>query len=247
MPTASCHDLPLLAVLERLAVPLQRERRRSDVERLSSWLDLSAALELYALLQTSAAASIRISSCEAGGGEAMVAEVEQIRSRLKAACTAADHTSGFASALHEALQQAVASADHAPLQRYHVLQQRTMATHIAGLRQRVRQLLQQSVPALQQLAAFDAVLGQGFSAREEDLLARLPQLLAARFGELLRSARDEGDLFAHHEADPQPSDQVWLSQLGKEVEQMLHAEIDFRLMPVVALLDAYREQVNGWE
>ena len=108
--------------------------------------------------------------------------------------------------------------------------QRCLAVHkamdnaIGALRQRVRDAVAAASPALAHLATLDVVMEDVVGGRERALLAQLPGLLAQRYERL------------------QAEDAEHLSpRFQRELQQLLEAELDFRLHPVEGLLDALRQ------
>ncbi|HQV09463.1 MAG TPA: DUF3348 family protein [Thauera sp.] len=116
--------------------------------------------------------------------------------------------------------------------------------------------------ALRQLAALDAVLDQALAAREASLLATVPVLLGKRFAQFFEAHRREreaapdvagqaatGGAAATGEGAPgagaSPDDPArwmqpggWLVRFCAEMQRVLLAELDLRLMPVAGLVAA---------
>jgi hypothetical protein len=103
-----------------------------------------------------------------------------------------------------------------------------MEISVDALREHVRQQLAQSTPEMAQLAATDAVMDGLFGLREERLLATVPTFLKARFVAMRQQA-----------AAAEPSDDMqWLNRFAAEFEQILLAELDLRLQPVMGLIES---------
>jgi hypothetical protein len=109
-------------------------------------------------------------------------------------------------------------------QRYLSLQ-KVMENGVAPLRQRVREAVACTSPDLAQLAALDVLMEDVVGQRERALLARVPSLLERRY-ERLQSEVDTTEL------NP---------RFQRELQQLLEAELAFRLQPVEGLLDALRQ------
>jgi Protein of unknown function (DUF3348) len=118
-------------------------------------------------------------------------------------------------------------ADYAPYRRHCTAVQQLMEADIGALRVRARAVLAQLSPALQRLAALDAVMDGVVSSHEQQALARLPSLLERRFTRLRQA----------HEAGAAPG---WLHHFRADLRQALRAELDLRLQPAEGLLDALR-------
>ncbi len=117
----------------------------------------------------------------------------------------------------------------APFRLHHANQQRAMAQRLASLRDGLRKALKSRTPALARLAALDAVLEQALAEPERQKLAVLPSMLVRRVA-VLRAAQPDGD------AD-WPF-QGWRQGVWAELQQVLQAELDLRLQPVLGLLEA---------
>jgi hypothetical protein len=101
---------------------------------------------------------------------------------------------------------------------------RAMDNAIGALRQRVRDAVAAASPALAHLATLDVVMEDVVGGRERALLAQVPGLLAQRYERL--QAEDAEHL---------------TPRFQRELQQLLEAELDFRLHPVEGLLDALRQ------
>jgi hypothetical protein len=108
-------------------------------------------------------------------------------------------------------------------------QQRRMALSVEALRGHVRQRMASCTPAMAQLATLDAAMEPLFGSREQRLLATtLPTCLRARFTALRQAAR----------LTDTPDDLRWLQTFAAEFEQVLLAELELRLQPVMGLIEA---------
>lgn len=108
-----------------------------------------------------------------------------------------------------------------PYHRYYLAMQGEMEGAVRLLRVRTRNALAATTPAGAALAALDAALEAALAERERTLLAEVPQLLADRF-EALQQAGGHG--FVH------------------ELRELLLAELELRLLPVVGLIEAQEQQ-----
>lgn len=150
-------------------------------------------------------------------------------------------------------------------QRYSTLQQ-TMETNIGGLRRRLRGVLAAASPALNRLAVVDAAMEQALNTRERTLLAGIPGLLEPHFDRVRRA----GQVAAEPDQDVAPnvapvaeaskakaSDATgsapkkavdkpmftvgpWLEVFRQDMQSVLLAELEIRLEPIEALLEALR-------
>lgn len=121
-----------------------------------------------------------------------------------------------------ALADVDVGAGYGPCRRLHMEQQRRMESRIGALRSQVREALAGASPRLRQLARLDATMQQAFGEREQRLLATLPTLLEQRFEHL-------PDAFVH----------LW--------RQVLLAELETRLLPVVGMIEAFSREDAQWQ
>jgi hypothetical protein len=146
-------------------------------------------------------------------------------------------------------------------QRYSTLQQ-TMETNIGGLRRRLRSVLAATSPALNRLAVVDAAMEQALTARERTLLAGIPGLLEPHFDRVRRAGQVAADPAPDgvlpavapgaKGADTEGSDPKkavdkpmftvgpWLDVFRQDMQSVLLAELEIRLEPIEALLEALR-------
>ena len=123
--------------------------------------------------------------------------------------------------------------------------QRAMAAVIAPLRGRVRQALTALSPALGRLAALDAVFDEALRDRERQLLSTVPLLLEQHF-ERLRRAHSTTRFQA--QGSPAAADSRsparWLAEYGRDMQQVLLAELDIRLQPIEGMVEAIGHEIT---
>lgn len=252
----------LVRILAELTVADVADAKQTFAERLGEWLDFKDALALYSALNSAAGRS----PPKATPAAALRAQLAQVRGDLAAAVAAAGavQPGGTNLALPTPLPNAApeSAADFAPFHRYYLAHQRAMAGAIGPLRASARAVLSGQSAALKQLAALDAVLDQALAAREASLLATVPVLLGRRFAQLCEAHQREreaasdtarqavaGGPAATGEgaagAGAPPDDPArwmqsggWLARFCAEMQRVLLAELDLRLMPVVGLVAA---------
>ena len=193
--------------------PESAEPARADVaERLGQWLNVADAIALRTLHQTLPAVKAR----PRARGEALpgAADLQAELQRVR-----------------QALERAITRHDadlcehEFALVHQHVLDlQRHMDMRIDALRDHVRSTLSKMSVPVAQLAALDASLQQLLGGREQHLLSTLPSFLKARFARLRQA--------------PNPAPHTVLTA---ELHTLLRAELDLRLQPVQALIEAYRQ------
>jgi hypothetical protein len=141
-------------------------------------------------------------------------------------------------------------ADFTPCRRQLTAHQRTMTERIATLRADVRLALTNQSAALGQLAAVDAVMDDALAAREKHVLSLVPALLERRFDQLRRAnpaAAEPAAASAAAPADPGPTaaavaaPPAWRIACGREMQDVLLAELDLRLQPVHGMIEALEQ------
>lgn len=225
--SALAHLLAGWGVLEAPAAP------PAFVEGLGHWLDWTHAIPLHAALVTDAPAP-----ASRAAGSAM-AEVEALRDALVRGITdeggppeARRRRGPPVPPLREPpAPVAPPSLDVSTYRRRHADQQRAMDVALEALRERLRDRLAGRSAAGARLAAVDAVMARALAPREQTLLGLLPTLLERRF-EQLRAAQAA--------ADPSPST-AWLDDFQLDLQRLLLAELELRMLPLVGLAEALAE------
>jgi hypothetical protein len=247
LPRTRFNSSRLVRVLTGLAVTDAPESKQPFAERLGQWLDFSDALSLFSALNAGA------SEVQLAAPSPESATVRKAFARVRGALADSMTTDAVlkpgksrvelpAPAPHASVESA---ADFAPYHRYYLAHQRDMSASIGPLRATVRAALSRHSPALKRLAALDAVLDHAWAARERDLLATVPGLLARRFEQLYN---------AHQamQVDAQTADRPdrwmqpggWLAVFCRELQAVLLAELDLRLQPVAGLIAALDHEVT---
>ncbi len=196
-------------------------------ERLGLWLNAFDAIGL----QRSQQAIRQICTVAPPAGdappvrpEALVADLQRVRTTLAAAIAQDPRT------------LALTPHGSKPWQQRHLELQRQMEQMIEPLRDHVRQALARVSPRLRQLAALDAAMAQVLAAREQALLPTAAALLERRFVQLRAAA--EKDAAA-------PEAHGWLQDFAGEWRQVLLAELDLRLEPVLGLIEALANELKN--
>jgi hypothetical protein len=231
------------------------EASRQDVaERLGLWLGVFDGITLHAAHQSiKTLDEEKPSDVRLARTFALEEEFHRVRTALVNAITASSASPAGAKRVRNPILQPevvtktdAGDAGYAPYRQRYLDQQRQMALRIDALRVHVRQAIAKVSPQLGQLASFDAVMDQMLGGREKKLLATVPVLLERRFGHLrkthqlrLAAAQQQDDpvLWA-----PQPGG--WLDVFGKELQEVLLAELEVRMQPVVGLIEAFSNEVK---
>ena len=239
----------LIRLLARLTDAEVPESRQSPSDRLSLWLGWTDAIALSTALNRAPVSAPAGARPEEGAG---AQESARVRASLEQAIAGPKPTAGSRQRgdLRAPPQDKSKAAEYAEWatyrQRYMSLQQ-TMEMSIGTLRIRLRAMLAASTPEMTQLAVLDAVMEQGLSARERSLLAGVPKLLEGHFTRLREAEQAAlADAAAAPEGDAavRPllvAPGTWLEVFRKDMQTILHAELDIRFQPIEGLLAALRD------
>ncbi|HEX5312001.1 DUF3348 family protein [Aquabacterium sp.] len=223
----------LVRLLSDLACVEGEDSRQDVAERLSHWLDAVSAVRLDGALQSIQAYARQKGVASMGAaGPLPVAELEQALQRMRLGLM-----QGFGSAaLNLAALPHEGEPDYGPYYQRYLELQRQMESKVAALRAQLRQALSRGSVAQRQLAALDAVMEQMLGPRQQKLWTSVPVYLERRF-EQLRQTR-------HADGDAGGSPQAWQVTFGRQWQELLQAELQARLEPVMGLLEAARQEVR---
>ena len=137
--------------------------------------------------------------------------------------------------------KAEALKTYEPYQRFYSMHQAEMAGSIQALRLGVRASISGVSSDLRQLAELDQIINDSIAAHNGKLFNVTPKLLQQRFKELL-SAHQQSQ---GSQDTTEPLDWLrpgaWLTVFYKELQELLLAELDVRLQPVLGLLEALND------
>ena len=250
LPRTRFNSSRLVRVLTDLAVTDVPESKQSFAERLGQWLDFTDGLSLYSALNAGMAGAPEVQSASPSPESATARKAfERVRGALVDSIASDGGLGSGKSRIELPTPAPDASvenaADFAPYHRYYLAHQRDMIASIGPLRTTVRADLSRHSPALKRLAVLDAVMDQALTARERNLLATVPALLARRF-EHLYTAHQATLAEAQTADDPrrwmQPGG--WLAAFCREMQAVLRAELDLRLQPIAGLIAALDQEVT---
>ena len=213
-------------------------------EKLGLWVSFTDAIALsavHSLPQASTPAQVPQRSAKVVDIEN---EVTSARTALTNLITQRDRLAGDKAhiKLPEPPDTApVGAAAYEPYRRFYMAHQREMEATLSPLRAKVRAVLAQAAPALQQLATLDAALDSILYEREAKLLTKVASLLQKRFMHLLK---------AHQQAVQADTsalwmkDGAWLTHFCHDLQTVLLSELDLRLQPTLGLLEAYKNEAK---
>ena len=139
-----------------------------------------------------------------------------------------------------------------PYHRFYAAHQRALDARIQTLQLRVREVLTGRSAELARLAAMDAAMRDIVSPHTRTSLAVIPQLLSKRFDALVNAYRSTQATPVDREADLLPEEDKlkawtrpdgWLGTFCHDMQQLLLAELDLRLVPILGLVEAVDEEV----
>jgi len=236
----------LIRLLARLTDAEVPESRQSPSDRLSQWLGWTDAIALSTALNRAPVAAPAGARPDDGAG---AQESARVRASLEQAIagpkpTAANRQRGDLRAPPQDKRKAAEYAEYATYRQRYVSLQQTMEMSIGTLRIRLRAMLAATTPEMTQLAVLDAVMEQGLSARERSLLAGVPKLLEGHFTRLRDAEQAALTASADGDAAERPlpvAPGTWLEVFRKDMQTVLHAELDIRFQPIEGLLAALRD------
>lgn len=117
--------------------------------------------------------------------------------------------------------------DYSALRERYLLMQRSIQGTTGKLRGELRDHLALASPELARLAEVDGVMEGALSPREQRLLGGVPALLESRFEKARKGAEEAGGTTG-----------IWLDLFIREMQDILHAELDVRFQPLEGLLTA---------
>ena len=140
-----------------------------------------------------------------------------------------------------------------PYHRFYSSHQRQFESKIQSLQLKARDALTGASAELAQLAALDAAVRDTLSGHTRKQLAVVPRLLGKRFDFLLQEHRQlQAESSPEGSEDP-PEEEIlktwtrpdgWLGRFCGEMQGLLLAELEFRLLPVLGLVEAANEQLG---
>lgn len=213
-------------------VPAACEAARQDVpERLGEWLSAFDSVKLDGALQAIASYGAQQAARQrTSPRQAAVSTVDAIA--LATLCRRVN--TEMAGQIAQALDALEATASTEPgLQAYGPVHQRYLAlqkqmeSRVSACRAQVRQVLSKGSSRLRQLAALDGVMGEMLAEREHKLLAAVPVYLERRFAQVQQ---------------PDADHQAGRHAFVHDMRQVLMAEWQARMQPVLGLIEAAQEE-----
>ena len=201
--------------------------RRSFAERLGELIDLSDSISLSSTHLQLASLPFEPSSLSA---EAIRRDFMEVRAALIESVVRSFRPAGGPSKFRlPAVDCSETSGlpDHGPYLRFYSAHQRDMEFRIRNLQDRARIALTGMSPRLARLVALESALDQTLLAQHRQSFSRIPRLLEQRFT-FLATRGDTGETL--------------LLQYQRDMQSLLLAEADARLLPVLGLIEAIEEE-----
>jgi hypothetical protein len=208
------------------------------IERLGQSFDLADSIKISAVHEKQVGAAVTPATADK---EAVKDEFQRVRASIVSGAVqsfapgAAAIRTRFPEVRAEMTNEEAMSAE--PYLTFYVAQQRNVDFRIRDLHTSTRDALTDLSPQLARLAALDAVLAAPLSTPVRRSFVVVPRLLRRRFETLLEQ---------HHQDNPDESNtrerwELTLAQFRVEMQGLLLAEIETRLLPTLGLIEALDE------
>lgn len=136
--------------------------------------------------------------------------------------------------------------EYTPFQRFYTAHQTEMTLGLQALRLRTRTHLASMSIELNQLAELDEILEDSLAADTRRLFTIIPKLLEQRFHFLLTKYQQTPNDHNHGEdvLEQWLLPDGWLTLFYHDLRELLLAEFNLRLQPILGLIEALNEQRN---
>lgn len=248
LPRTNFNSSRLTRLLADLAVADAPDVGHAVAERLGLWLDVNDAITLYGAHQA-AGKRAATGDAQATAHADAAAEIDRVRTALTASITKSCSPNAGETRIKLPTPKAGVPLEilvaYEPYRRFYLAHQRDIELALRPLRARVREAIAQSSPALRQLATLDEALDKILAEREGHLLSMVPTLLQRRYDQrLLEHRQKRGNVAGADDADD-PATWMrpggWLAGFCTELQDILLAELDLRLQPILGLMEAFNE------
>lgn len=133
--------------------------------------------------------------------------------------------------------------DHAaafePYRKFYVKRQGELAAGVHGIHTRIGKSVSGLSPELARLSRLDSGLGQVLAGSSRAFFAKIPRLLGKRFEhQLTLHWRELADTPAASDIEKWMNPDGWIYRFCMEMREVLLAELDIRMQPVLGMIDA---------
>ncbi|MGH1373762.1 MAG: DUF3348 family protein [Cellvibrionaceae bacterium] len=224
--------------------------------RLGRLIDLSDSISLAdTLRQLSKAASSGQVPPAQKQGEKLKAEFLELRSAMVAFIVGSFSRRGAANdddssltsfILPDCTDEIFADDGFKPYQRFYALHQSEMEHQITGFLAAAKTQISAASPKLERVVILDSALFDTLQGYCRKQLAQVSSLLNRRFEALRAAAIEEaGDELTAESLEQWLAPAGWLSRFYREMQNLLLAELDLRLQPLLGLIEACEyEELN---
>lgn len=209
-------------------------------DRLSQWFNWNRAVALSRALDGQPSME---SGEQVPGEDAQARECTRLRGTLAEAIRS-DREFAVPAKDQDVHALAADKIDFTRLRRRYLDHQRAIQAATGRLRGHLRDALARQSEQQARLAEVDAVMELTLSAREQTLLATVPDLLGTHF-ERLRDAAQQASTTAETSDAHAAAPGAWLNVFRNDIQRLLLAELDVRFQPIEGLLAALRPQSPG--
>jgi len=252
-PRTNLHSSQLVRCLVDLDLLGAAAPADAFAERLGQWIHFTDAITLSAIHNDGVAAAaqtpVRSQRPEPHRQDAAAAEFERIRDAMMKSIRQSFSSGAARSHIQLPPPPLDVPPDLAttwpPYRRFYEAHQRDMELRVQPLRFNTRQAVAKASPALRKLAELDAIFDKILRERESRLLSKVPLLLKKRFEQLFNEHQQ--GLADNEQADnPARWTQAdgWLARFCADMQILLQAEADFRLQPVLGLMEALKQDTQ---
>lgn len=242
-PRSTLTTTRLVSVLQGLGMPGETPSQRDVVNRFGRMIDLAYSVNLADRLRQIERGEVSAPAAADEGGDedptAVLLEVRRSVIEYVAVSFSVDNSIAMPFRFPKPAAEAMTDPQKAaaPYQRFYVLHQGEMDFRVLRLRKQMRAMLGQRGVLGTRLLALDEVLNDTLARHARKALTTVPRLLAKRFVTLAAAHRDAAGEDAGAPADwMKPGN--WLARFRDETEEMLLAELDLRLHPLLGLIEA---------
>lgn len=234
----SANSSRLVRALAQLVGTDAAVSHKNFTERLGQLFDLPDSIRISAVHDRKPAATFEPS---ATSREAVKEEFLRVRASIVSSTLGRFVPGGGSLRLRFPVTSAEMTVEQAmapePYLAFYAAQQRDIDARIRNLQAATRDALAGISPGLARLAALDAALADPLAAQARRSFAAVPRLLQRRFEFLLEAYRQAIAGQSH-------SPGLWEQTLGRlrdDMQGLLLAEIDARLLPALGLIEALDE------
>lgn len=253
-PTVALHGTRLVRFLADLAVADSAISHRNFAERLGRLVNFSDSMKLSEIHEKLASFSFEPIPVRT---QTLREEVVRVRMSLVQSIAKSFVPGAESGHLKMPSLNAEVSLDKLatfdPYHRLYASHQREFEYKIQSLQLRVSDEVSGVSPELAKLAVLDESVRDILSAYTRKNLAIIPRLLGKRFDFLLQEYTSLQDKSDAHSNDNQSDEEVvnmwtqpngWLGRFLNEMQGLLLAELELRLLPVLGLIEAADEQAG---